>query len=684
MHDGGGAPGAFWRRWEWLLLALVLLVAAALRLTGVDWDGYHHYHPDERFITWVATTVEFPRSLATALIPAESSFNPYYWPPGAESPGIVVPADQPRYFAYGHLPLYLGVAATRFAEGVAPLLRGWFPEGWLFTQDILNAAGHTEFRHLTAVVRVTTALVDVMTVAAVFFLGRRLYGIVVGLLAAALLALNVMHIQLAHFFAVDPYLTLFTVLALLFVVLAAGREQADRAGMALFLLAGAAIGLAVGSKFSAVLLFLPLGVALLYRWHWREAVYWQRLVLSGAAALIAFAVTNPFALLAWNCSVVTPARPLGPLSLPALDWRSCFLDNIARQSAMVQGGAAFPFTRQYLETVPYLYPVLMQIRWGMGPLLGVTAFGGFAWAIWVGARAALRWRPNRPGIAPVTASGQGGWLAGAPLGWIVLAWTVPYFLITGGFVVKFMRYMQPLTPFLMIYAAAFLLALPWVRLRRILAAVVLVGTALYALAFVNLYTTVHPWMGASHWIYENVESGALILSEKWDDPLPSSLEVDGEFRRHNEFESDELAWLTGSGAEDDLAKLEENLALLAAADYVAISSNRNYGVVARLADHYPLSSQYHALLFAGALGYETVYVAGRSPEIAGVALWPQRFARAGVTPPDAVAAYLDQQARISLGFADESFTVYDQPLVMIFKNTSRLSAEEMRQRFVLE
>ena len=72
---------------------------------------------------------------------------------------------------------------------------------WLLTQDILNARGMVEFRHLTAVSRALTALFDVATVWLVFLLGRRVYDEKVGLLAAAFLALNVMHIQLAHFFS---------------------------------------------------------------------------------------------------------------------------------------------------------------------------------------------------------------------------------------------------------------------------------------------------------------------------------------------------------------------------------------------------------------------------------------------------------------------------------------------------
>ena len=91
-------------RLERVALGLVLLVAAGLRLTGLDWDGFQHHHPDERYITWVATTIEFPslgHMSQADWQPTTSTFNPFRWPPGASSEGIVVlqecwEFDEPR------------------------------------------------------------------------------------------------------------------------------------------------------------------------------------------------------------------------------------------------------------------------------------------------------------------------------------------------------------------------------------------------------------------------------------------------------------------------------------------------------------------------------------------------------------------------------------------------------------
>ena len=153
------------RKWApYVLVGLLLFVAAAFRLTSLDWDDYNHYHPDERYITWVATSIEWPDSLSTAFDAHDSTFNPFYWPAGATSAGVVLEQDQPRRYAYGHLPLYMGVAATRLMEDIRPTLGRILPETGFLAQDLLNLADRNDFRHITVVGRALTGLVDTLSV----------------------------------------------------------------------------------------------------------------------------------------------------------------------------------------------------------------------------------------------------------------------------------------------------------------------------------------------------------------------------------------------------------------------------------------------------------------------------------------------------------------------------------------
>jgi hypothetical protein len=103
---------------------------------------------------------------------------------------------------------------------------------------------------------------------------------------------------------------------------------------------------------------------------------------------------------------------------------------------MVSGGADFPFTRQYRGTLPYLYFIQQQIRWGMWWPLGLLAFAGLIWAL-------IRAFLGRLG----------------PGEWILLSWVVLYFGVTGLFLAKFMRYMVPVVPLFVIFGAGLVASL---------------------------------------------------------------------------------------------------------------------------------------------------------------------------------------------------------------------------------
>jgi hypothetical protein len=662
-------------------LAVIVVASLWLRLRGIDWDGLYHLHPDERYIVWVGTTVELPSDWAIAFDPKQSTFNPFQWPPDARSAGIKVEQGEPRSFAYGHWPLYLGVAVTHLlANGEA-----WaseLPEGWTLVRDLLNGPGRIEYDHMLLVGRALAALSDTVTVALVFLIGRQVYSTWVGLLAAAFVGLAVLHIQNAHFFVTDPFLTTAVVAALYWMV-----RRIQGGGWREGLTAGSLVGLAVGAKFSAVLLVVPLAVALLWhrdvppagggsgrlrrlrRW-WR----WLRRPLAEmAAALIVgalvFAVTNPFALLDDTCEDAVGGFkiPLINRSVPPVTVHSCYLENIGTQGAMVRGGTHIPFTYQYIGTAPYLYYLDQMFRWGLGPGLALVGFGGFVWAV---ARMIRRRQEVRSGEMAL------------------LAWTVPFFLVTGSFEVKFLRYLLPLTPFLAIYGAAMLSAgwrggressVAQARDRlpgRLVAGGTLGLTFLWAVAFVGMYRAgEHPWVAASYWIDEHVPDGSTLVTEHWDYALPVRIRgLSGDYK------SVELEWFYVEdrlGREKDRVELETALSQLAGGDYLILASNRLYGVIPRLADRFPEGAAYYGLLFSGELGWELVHWSGRYPELNGWVLADDTLSRPGLPTPGPLSRWEPGAVTLVLGAADESYTVYDHPLVLIFENRARLSADEM-------
>ena len=69
-------PRFGWEVASVFLLIVVLLIAAYFRFTGLDWDDNYHLHPDERFLTMVASSLESVSDPISYLRTSESTLNP--------------------------------------------------------------------------------------------------------------------------------------------------------------------------------------------------------------------------------------------------------------------------------------------------------------------------------------------------------------------------------------------------------------------------------------------------------------------------------------------------------------------------------------------------------------------------------------------------------------------------------
>jgi hypothetical protein len=266
-----------------------------------------------------------------------------------------------------------------------------------------------------------------------------------------------------------------------------------------------------------------------------------------------------------------------------------------------------------------------------------------------------------------------------------LAWVLVYFGITGSFKVKFLRYMLPILPFLCLWAAWAMLALWRAQgraraVRRVLGAVSLVvvlgGTALYAVAYLDVYRQPHPWIQATAWLCENLPQPSRIMGEHWDDPLPL-LQGAGDLRCYRQHEVTQFK----AYDPDDTAKLNDLLDALQTNDYIILSTNRLYNTIPRLPQRYPMTSRYYELLMGERLGFELVYYAAVYPQVFGLSLVDDTFADPKLPQPRLLAEREAQRRSINLGRADESFTVYDHPKPLVFKKTRQLSREELLALF---
>ncbi|MDO8490622.1 MAG: DUF2298 domain-containing protein, partial [Dehalococcoidia bacterium] len=574
-----------------LLLTFVVAAAVLLRMYGLDWDRGFSWspHPDERAIIMkLQSSITWPQSWAQFLS-KDSPLNP-------------------EWFAYGSLPIYLLKSVGAFVS--------------LFNH---NVWGHDIY----LVGRAVSGLFDVGTILLVYFIGKRLYSRKIGLLASALVAFTVLHIQLSHFFTVDSLLAFFVTLTIYFCV--GIMQKADTRSI---VLAGVALGLSLATKISAAPLALAIvtAFALYCATSKKDTQTLLKQVITGLplaflAMGITFVITEPYAF---------------------LDYGRFIKDNL-EQSGMVRGTADWPFTRQYINTTSYLYHVQQSTVWGLGLFLGLAAWGGLVYSV-----AVAFVRRRSPEI-------------------LLLSWIIPYFLIIGSFQVKYLRYLLPMTPVLCLMAAAMLFSFRgWLKGKwRLLAsgaiAVIVVSSMFYAIAYDRIYAQPHPAVAVSEWINSHVPAGSKLVKEHWEEGLPN---------------------LGAYGAEPELpiydddssAKAADMARKLESADYLVIFSNRLYGTIPRLPERYPMTSRYYQLLFSGQLGFELADASASYPNLFGVTLVDDTFARPGLPAPAGLDSFLPQSPiTLNLGYADESFTVYDHPKVMLFKNVNHLTAAQVQQ-----
>ncbi len=635
-------------------LLAILLMGAAFRLYNVNWDkDTYHIHPDERNTAMVVTAIQWPSSLAEYFDTSRSLLNP---------------SNVDRTYYYGTMPLFL----TKF---IAIQL----DQAFSGPNDFASPR-FTGYDQIHLVGRVLSALSDLATVLVLFFLARRIFDWRVGLAASFLLALAVLNIQGSHYFVTDTFLTLFVTLTLWFTL-----DLAEGKGWGSFLGAGLSLGLAISCKVSVFLLVLIVlvGAWIGLRRRLAEQPYSGHaglrvlagLVLAGVATLAVFRVAQPYAWAGPNYdgwdNLPEPWRervslfkkvpePIRAVLMPSPEW----IADIMSAGTQQTGEADMPWGRQWTERTRWVYPMENMVLWGLGVPLGLGAWTG---VVVVSVHLLRAWRRRNPSEpAPeVSPSDNGRWL----LILIPLAWVALLFVWQGAQFVKSIRYFLPIYPCLALFAAYLVVAAwDWARRRGLalrvaagaLAAFVLVGTLAWAFAFIQIYTEPVTRVQATEWIYDNIEPGSVLANEHFDDPLPFNM-------------FGKLAWEPGGlynslsvtypGSEDKIDQLQlydedtpEKLVMLLdaldQADYILMSSGRLSTSIPRLPMRYPMTTRYYELLLAGKLGFEKAVEFHSYPRLFGI-------------------EFNDDSA-------EEQFTVYDHPKVLIYRKTDAYDRAKVR------
>lgn len=535
-----------------------------MRLYGINWDQGHHLHPDERFLTMVSTAISWPQSFGQYFNTKTSPLNP-------RNQGY-------DFFVYGTFPIFI-------------------------TKAVAELFNWGDYMHLTLVGRFLSALADLGVVFLLYKLTKKIW-------ASLLYALMVLPIQLAHFYAVDPWLNLFLVLSFY------GAFNWP------IWLVGIFLGLAMSSKVTAVLFIPVLFLVILKRYRKINL----ELILNSFYLILTTSVTT---------------RIFSPYSFTNLfSLNPKFIMNLEQLRSHSRGEIWYPPGIQWIKTKSIIFPTKNIILWGLGiPLALFVTIALLHYSF----KALKRILEEKKLTIQQFSSST-----------ICLIWILFLFIFQGVQFCKTMRYFLPIYPFMALIAGKFWLK---IKLPQWVKAVIIGSLFFWPLAFMNIYTQTHPRIKASKWIYENVPPGSTLSCELWDDCLPLSFEDN----YAQQYETQSLAVFNPDNPQK-WQKIDQQLKEI---DYLILSSGRAWEPIMENPNKYPQMSKFYERLFNGDLDFEKAAEFTSYPSLEIVR---PRLRRGDPSPTGrGREAGGNWKLEISDDTSEEAFTVYDHPKVLIFK-----------------
>ncbi len=598
-----------------ILLFLIVILAAVFRFHGLNWDQGEHLHPDERAIVMYTLQLQFPSSISQ-FFSIQSPWNPHF-------------------FAYGSLPLYLLKLTSMLFTNLAP---------YLTTYDGINLLG-----------RAISATFDLITIIFIYLLGKTLKGYKEGLMAAFFYSISVFPIQTSHFYAVDTLLTCFITITIYLLIKFYANPSLLKA-----ILIGTSIAFAMATKISATVIGVSVIITLLadffllianHPFHPKKWLYHLPNFIFNLCKyslsivitlLVVYFILEPYAFIDFND----------------------FINQTLQQDAMTTNAFTFPYTLQYVGIPPYFYEIKNIFLWGLGPLLAILAFTGTLYVTYI-SLLKIVFQSEKPYKYNLSSNERVLWANEL----IILIFFWVYFFIVGKFAIGFMRYMLPLYPLLCLFAAIFLQhlidILKYKYVKKIhksifltVQIIIFILFLVWPISFIQIYSQPNTRVQATEYINQNIPVGTGIAVEHWDDELPLGTASNYQMQTLPLYDPDtQQKWIS------IINQLQQ-------VQYLVIASNRLYIPIQNLGSckkypfpHcYPVASIYYKNLFAGKpLLQNTPYA--NTPGARNLVF--KEIKQFLVTPQIPIL-----NIPINDQSADESFTVYDHPKVMIFKKVS--------------
>ena len=644
-------------------------------------DAPFFFNPDERNMANAITQFRLPANPAAI--------------PSCLISELITRSEQPlcnlnpHFFAYGQFPLYLAFISDSLARAALAWLQG-LPLPLNFSTDFPSAIFWLRF--YSALFSTLTVLLVYLTTNVIsnkvrdlvpIKSGRTIHfagflsaswrlGMTPGTLAALITAFTPGLIQASHFGTTESLLTFFFLASVYLSI----NYLSHLSNFKFILYTSLVIGLTTGSKLTGIFLYIPPTIAILI--HWFKSVsrnkkkrkmitlfHGYMIYLIIVISLLVFVISSPY-------NLIEPAN-----------FRSAVF---GYESDVATGKYEAFYTRQFINATPITFQMEKIFPYALGwPVFIVGSIGILLTTLKLFLSLILfiiqkvqssqpkagRPRAEKFKVQKLRIRKYFDFNHLDLIGILIIGFWI-YFIPNAFLFAKWTRFMTPILPFFAIFAGYFLFFLvssrpKWRDLWKqkiprqarndnvvyLFICLFVITSILPGIMFMSIYTHEDTRVTASKWIYDNVPNKSYILSETAnvvDIPLGFL-----ELTAHNP----QLTTISF-----DFYHLDENpflfqqlLTHLENADYIFIPSRRIFANYMKNPSRYPLTTKYYQLLFSGKLGFEKVTEITSYPAIGPVKI-------------------PDEQA-------EETFTVFDHPVVRIYRKVKPMTLEEYKKIITL-
>ncbi len=611
----------------WFIVIGILIYS---RFVNLGWGLPYPMHPDERNMVTAIQQLNCQPPIIEFNFPTSMSGN---WEPVTSWIKIIKPLDifncfNPRFYAYGQFPLYLGYIVVFFLK---------FFDGDLGF-PISFQEGAVALRVISAVSSVLNVFVLIKIIQLFYPISSKLkdqrsnpssnlktFSFTLGFaLCALIFTLSPYAIQFAHFGTTESLLMLFYSGIIYFTLLFMDKKIS----MLSFVVKNSLLlGLALATKVSSLIFLLVPFLVLLFN---KDNFKLKTSVLTSKNSAIFFMYRSVSRIidlftLVWLTLIVFII--FSPHNI--LNFRE-FISSMNYESDVALGRSLVFYTRQFFDTKQFSFQFINIFPYAFGWVTYILGFLGII---------GLSWNDKKINL-------------------LRFAFLI-YFIPSAVIYAKWSRFMSPIFPIILIFAVLFIsnikdqISKLGLKLKAFRFAL---GFALWALifmmivpgiAYLSIYQNSDVRFQASKWIYKNIPDNSYILSETAN---VVDIPIIDQRSKIKDQKEDERFYRTVSFNFYDLDESQELRSELndhlMSAGYIFVPSRRIFAN--HPAEKYPILGEYYKHLFSGKLGYEKIAEFESFPKIC-------------------LPFYTEKCLSFNDESAEETWTVFDHPVIRIYK-----------------